>query len=101
RGAYYPTLSAFFGYNTRYADNDPLMRGFMEQLYLNDGIGYGLQLTVPIFNGFAVRNNVKRSKINLRNSEYLLEQAELDLESNVYQAYVDVQGSRKAYDAAV
>lgn len=101
RGAYYPTLSAFFGYNTRYADNDPLMRGFMEQLYLNDGIGYGLQLTVPIFNGFAVRNNVKRNKINLRNSEYLLEQAELDLESNVYQAYVDVQGSRKAYDAAV
>ncbi len=101
RGSYYPTLSAFFGYNTRYADNDPLERSFREQLYLNDGIGYGLQVNVPIFNGFRVRSNVKRNKINLRNSEYLLEQAELDLESNVYQAYVDVKGSRKAYDAAV
>ena len=101
RGAYYPTISGFFGYNTRYADNDPLERSFREQLYLNDGIGYGVQLNVPIFNGFSVRNNVKRNKINLKNTEYLLEQAELDLESNVYQAYVDAKGSRKAYDAAV
>ena len=101
QSGYFPTLSAFFGYNTRYADNDPLNRSFTEQLYLNDGIGYGLQLNVPIFNGFSVRSNVKRNKLNLKNSEYLLEQAELDLESNVYQAYVDVKGSKKAYDAAL
>ncbi len=100
KGSYYPTLSAFFGYNTRYADNDPLDREFVEQLYLNDGIGYGLQLNVPIFNGFAVRSNVKRNKINLRNTEYQLEQAQLDLESNVYQAYVDANGALKAYEAA-
>lgn len=100
RGAYYPTLSAFFGYDTRYADNDQLNRDFVEQLYLNDGIGYGLQLNVPIFNGFAVRSNVKRSKINLKSTQYQLEQAELDLESNVYQAYVDANGALKAYEAS-
>lgn len=100
RSNYYPTLSAFFGYNTRYADNDPLDRDFVEQLYLNDGIGYGLQLNVPIFNGFAVRSNVKRSKVQLKNTEYQLEQAQLDLESNVYQAYVDANGALKAYEAA-
>ncbi|AFL80364.1 outer membrane protein [Aequorivita sublithincola DSM 14238] len=100
QGNFYPTLSAFFGYNTRYADNDPLDRAFTEQLYLNDGIGYGLQLNVPIFNGFSVRSNVKRNKVNLKNTEYQLEQAELDLESNVYQAYVDANGALKAYEAA-
>ncbi|WP_310994226.1 TolC family protein [Aequorivita marina] len=100
RGNYYPSLSAFFGYNTRYADNDPLDRDFVEQLYLNDGIGYGLQLNVPIFNGFAVRSSVKRSKVQLKNTEYQLEQAQLDLESNVYQAYVDANGALKAYEAA-
>src|SRR5690554_2822675 len=62
RSSYYFTLSAFFGYNTRYADNDPLERDFVEQLYLNDGIGYGLQLNIPIFNGFAARSGVMRSK---------------------------------------
>lgn len=101
KSAYFPTLSAFFGYNTRYADNDPLNRSFTEQLYLNDGIGYGLQINVPIFNGFSVRSNVIRNRINLRNTEYELEQAELDLESNVYQAFVDAKGSLKAYEAAV
>lgn len=100
RGSYYPTLSAFFGYNTRYADNDPLQREFVEQLYLNDGFGYGLQLNVPILNGFAARSNVKRNKINLKNAEYQLEQAQLDLESNVFQAYVDANGALDAYKAA-
>ena len=74
---------------------------FFDQLSLNDGISYGVQLNVPIFNGMSVRNNVKRRKISLRNSEYQLEQAKLDLESNVYQAYVDAKGALKAYEAAV
>ena len=74
---------------------------FFDQLSLNDGISYGVQLNVPIFNGMSVRNNVKRRKISLKNSEYQLEQAKLDLESNVYQAYVDAKGALKAYEAAL
>ena len=77
---------------------DPLP--FTEQLYLNDGISYGVQLNVPIFNGFSTRNNVKRSKINAKRQEYFLDQAKLDLESNVYQAFVDAKGSLKSYEAA-
>lgn len=100
RGAYYPTLTGFFGYDTRYSDSDPLNRPFVDQLYLNDGIGYGVRLDVPILNGFATRASVKRSKINLQRSKYELEQAQLDLESNVYQAYTDAQGALKAYEAA-
>lgn len=73
---------------------------FFEQLYLNDGIGYGFQLNVPVFNGFQTRNQINRSKVNVKRATYNLEQAELDLESNVYQAYVDAQGTLKAYEAA-
>jgi len=101
RGAYYPTLSAFFGYNTRYADNDFLNRSFTDQLYQNDGLGYGLQLNVPILNGFSTRGSVNRGKINLERNRYQLEQAKLDLESNVYQAYVDAKGALKAYEASL
>ncbi|RMA65669.1 TolC family protein [Ulvibacter antarcticus] len=100
RGAYYPTLSASFGYGTNYTDKDFLERSFNQQLYENDGINYGLRLDIPILNGLAVRNNVKRNKINLISSQYQLEQAKLDLESNVYQAYLDAQGAAKAYEAA-
>jgi outer membrane protein len=85
--------------NTIIEELNPLPFG--EQLYLNDGISYGVSLNVPIFNGFSVRNNVKRSVINVKRNEYALEQAKLDLESNVYQAFVDAQGAGKAYEAAL
>lgn len=98
RSGYYPTLSAFFGYNTRYAESDPT--SFRRQLSINDGIGYGLQLNIPVFNGLAVRKQVRRAQIDLLRAENELEQAELDLESSVYQAYMDVRGAQKAYEAA-
>lgn len=100
RGAYLPTLNAYYNYNTRYSDNDPFNRGFINQIYENDGTSYGLQLSIPVLNGFGVRNQVKRNQINVLRAEYQLEQAELDLESNVYQAYVDARGALKAYEAA-
>ncbi|WP_299244009.1 TolC family protein [uncultured Aquimarina sp.] len=74
---------------------------FIKQLYTNDGISYGLSLNVPIFNGFSTRNAVKRSKINVKRTAFQLEQAELDLDSNVYQAYVDAKGSAEAYEASL
>ncbi len=136
KGAYLPTLNAFFNYNTR-ETNQPRITGstldpneptrqigvvegtqeivvapnsiptvgsplpFIDQLYRNDGINYGFQLNVPILNGFATRNQVKRNEINVKRAEYELEQAELDLESNVYQAYTDAKGAFEAYEAAL
>ena len=73
---------------------------FLDQAYENDGISYGVQLSIPVFNAFSVKANVKRSEISLERSKLQLQQASLDLESNVYQAFVDAQGSRKAYQAA-
>lgn len=98
RGAYYPTLRAFFGYNTTYSDSDP--RDFIDQLYLNDGVNYGLTLNVPILNGFGARNNVKRSKINIRRNQNLVDQAKLDLESTIYQAYTGARAAKESYEAA-
>lgn len=99
KGARWPTLSAFFGYSTRYSEQD-LVNSFQEQLYLNDGISYGLRLNIPVLNGFQTRNNIRRSKITADRAAINLEQAELDLESNVYQAHLDAQGALKAYEAA-
>lgn len=72
-----------------------------DQFDLNKGQSFGLQLTVPIFNGFATRNNVQRSQINIERSKLVKEQTELDLELNVYTAYTDVNGALNAYEAAI
>lgn len=105
RAQYLPTVSGFVSYNTRWASSqvDPFTGediNFIDQLYLFDGTAIGFQLNVPIFNRFSTRNNVKRSKINVENAKYLLEQAELDLESTVYQAYNDAKNAKKSYEAA-
>jgi len=73
---------------------------FADQLSDNDGFSLSFRMNVPIFNGFSTRNNVKRNVVNVKRNEYQLEQAELDLESNVYQAYVDADGAQKSYEAA-
>ncbi len=74
---------------------------FLNQLSLNDGVSYGLSLNIPILNGFSTKSNVMRSKVNLERSQYQLEQASLDVESTVYQAFIDAEGSLKSYDAAL
>ncbi|MFD0931730.1 TolC family protein [Psychroflexus salinarum] len=74
---------------------------FFDQLSRNDGYTYGVQLNVPIFNGFTTRNQIKRAEVAAKRAEFQLDQTELDLEANVYQAYVDAQGSAKAYEAAI
>ncbi|WP_297702867.1 TolC family protein [uncultured Eudoraea sp.] len=106
KGASYPTLSAFFNYNTRYSDQffDPItgqVIPFKDQLWINDGIAFGAQISVPVFNGWSTRNNIKRSQINVKKAELDLEQNKLDLETNINQAYVDVVNSSKAYEAAL
>ena len=74
--------------------------GFVEQLYLNDGVSYGISLNVPVFNGWSVKNQIKRGEINLRQLEFAKEQATLDLETAVYQAYTDAKAAKEAYAAA-
>ncbi|MBR9853651.1 MAG: TolC family protein [Algicola sp.] len=108
KGAYLPTLSGFFQYGTRYSDvtqipdgnGVPYTPNLTDQLWIFDGISYGAQLNVPIFNGWSTRNNVKRSKISLDKARLQLEQDKLDLENTIQQAYVDVGTFEKAYIAA-
>ncbi|MDF0707476.1 MAG: TolC family protein [Bacteroidota bacterium] len=108
KGGYLPTLSGFFQYGTRYSDvtqipdgnGVPYTPNFTDQLWIFDGISYGAQLNIPIFNGWSTRNNVMRSKISLEKAKLQLEQDKLALESTIQQAYVNVNTFEKAYVAA-
>lgn len=106
KGNYFPTVTAFMGYNARWASTqrNPFTGeqiSFIDQLWLFDGTAIGFQLNIPIFNRLNVRSNVQRNKINVERSRLQLEQVSLDLESNVYQAYNDATNSKKFYQAAV
>lgn len=135
KGAYQPTLSAFYNFNTRasYSDvikgtipntlNPTSQIGFVEgtnqsvlqnnfspvlgkadpvfdQFNDNKGQSFGFQLSVPIFNGFSVKNNVERNKVTLEKSKIDLEQKSLDLQRNVYTAFTDARAALNTYEAS-
>lgn len=72
-----------------------------EQFDNNKGHSFGVQLSIPILNGFSVRNNVERSKVALERSKIAFSQQELDLERNVYTAFTDAKGAMKAHESAI
>lgn len=73
----------------------------LDQFSDNKGHNFGLQLNVPIFNGFAVKNNVDRAKVALERAKIAMSQSELDLERTVYTAFTDANGAYNSYQSAV
>jgi outer membrane protein len=73
---------------------------FFNQFADNKGQSFGVQLSIPVFNGFAARNNVERSKVNLERSKIAVEQQDLDLQRNVFTAFADSKGALNAYESA-
>ena len=74
---------------------------FFDQFSRNKGHNFGVQLNIPILNGFSARNNVDRYKIALERAKTNEKQAILDLERNVYTAITNAKVALNAYDAAV
>ena len=74
---------------------------FFDQFNTNKGQSFGMQLSVPVFNGFSARNNVERSKVSLEQSKIAVEQQNLDLQRNVYTAFADAKGALNAYESSV
>ncbi|HAH54681.1 MAG TPA: transporter [Flavobacterium sp.] len=114
KGAFQPTLQGFYSINSRvsYADvpafdsfgnliGTKSPAPFMDQFRDNKGQNFGVQLSIPIFNGFSARNNVERSKVNLEKSKIAVEQEELTLQRNVYTAFTDAKGGLNAYQSAL
>ena len=94
-----PSVTSFYQWNTRisYQDNLP---SFDDQFDLNKGQAYGLALNIPIFQGKQIRNNVERSKVNLNRLKNQYEQEKLNLENSINQAYNDLTGAIKLYEAS-
>jgi len=114
RGAFQPTLKGFYNYNTRISYADIALRNssgsiigvqgappFFQQFNDNKGQSFGLQLNIPILNGFSIRNNVERSQVNFEKSKIALEQQNLDLKRTIYTAFTDAKGALKSHESAV
>ncbi|MFN0032293.1 MAG: TolC family protein [Flavobacteriales bacterium] len=83
-----------------YDDDDYTLKPFEKQFKDNINQSLFFSLTIPIFNGFATRTNVKRAELNREITALQLEQTKQALEQSVYRAHADVQAALASYQAS-
>ena len=71
------------GTKNGYITSDP----FGTQFSNNFGQGIGINISIPIFNGWQAKAAYQRSKINIKNVQYQQELDNQNLKQNIYQAY--------------
>jgi outer membrane protein len=101
RSAYYPQLFFSTGISSNYANTarDPLNNriGYFDQYGNNLSKSYSIGLSIPILNGFRVKNQINRAKLTLRENELVAQSTRTQLQQLTEQAYFNMTTSKDRY----
>jgi len=61
--------------------------GFSSQLSDNFGKSFGIAISVPIFNGYTLRTQYEKSKLNIESAQLQQELDNMNLKQDIFQAY--------------
>ncbi|MFT3737300.1 MAG: TolC family protein [Breznakibacter sp.] len=101
QGYLYPSLSIGAGWNTQASKIKGLYDWDFSNSLKNNANSYiGLNLSIPIFNGFQTRIGIKNSKLAVLDAEYALQSEKLALRKEIEQARADAMASQKKYAAS-
>ena len=100
KGVYSPSLYLYGGYNTSYYidfDNKALYDPFGTQFRNNRGGYVQVALSIPIFNGLSARSSKRRAANAYRSAQLEEVAVQRAVESEVSQAWQEMQGFGKQY----
>ena len=100
KGAYSPSLYLYGGYNTSYYidfDNKAAYDPFGTQFRNNRGGYVQVALSIPIFNGLSARSSKRRAQNAYRSAQLEEVAVQRAVESEVSQAWQEMQGFGKQY----
>lgn len=89
-----PVLSSALSYN------EYRTRPFSDQITENVNQSLFFSLSIPIFNGWSVRNGVRRSEVGIQQATLQLEQVEQGLQQSVERAHRDARNAIETLAAA-
>lgn len=72
---------------------------FKDQFNRNLGSNIGLNLSIPVFNGWSVNTNVEKSKIGVQSNKLNEKLTKNNLYRSISQSYVDFKSAYKRYEA--
>jgi outer membrane protein len=97
RGLLWPQLTLGSGISTNYSNLNS--GSYFSQFRNNYGTYVQFGLNVPIFTNLYRRNNVALAKLNLQNQQYIENSTRIALKQNIEQAYYNMAGAFKRYQA--
>lgn len=101
KAGYYPTLSFNAGLGSNYYKTSGFQAdNFGTQLKNNFNQYIGLSLSIPIFNRFVTRNNVRQARIAVENQRLTLENTRKTLYKEMQQAYYNAVAAQKQYQSS-
>jgi len=103
KGNQWPTLSLGANYNNQYFNvmsSDLPQLSFSDQLKSNSRYGVGLNLNIPIFNRFMVKNGIENAQLQIEDFRFQLESARNVLQKDIEQAYTNALAALNRYISA-
>lgn len=101
QSGYYPQLSFSAGMGTNYYRTSGFKAdSFSKQLDNNFSQYIGLSLSIPIFNRFSTRNQIRSAKLNRLNQQYKLDNTKKTLYKEIQQAYSNGINAYKKYESS-
>jgi len=115
QAGYLPVLNMNMGYSTNYFYSynlkeythpvtgepvQPKNASFSNQFRNNSGEYIGLNLSIPIFNRFSVRNQVRNARYNIENQQLALENIRKTLYKEIETAYLNAISAQEKYKAS-
>lgn len=102
RAGYYPKVDFRASLNTYYLNffHESHPDGFGAQWWNNKSEVVGLHLTVPVFDRFSTRNNIRKAKMAYTKSQLALEDLRQQLRKEMDQAYYNAVNAQSKYASA-
>jgi outer membrane protein len=103
KAGYLPTVNFNMGIGTNYFylyNKDFANGSFSNQVKNNRGEMIGLTLSIPVFNRFAVRNQVRNARFNIENQQLALENTKKSLYKEIETAYLNALAAQEKYKAS-
>lgn len=100
RSGYYPSLSLGAGISSGYYHSDQALNAsFGRQLQNNMQKSIYITLSIPLFNRFSTRNEIRTAKVQADNALLALEEEKKALYKDIEKAYTDAVSAYEKYES--
>ncbi len=92
----FPILSFNSAYNYSKTDNKKVINPFSPLFNQSNGLNYGLSATIPIFNRFNVKRQIKQAELDIQYQQLIFENQRSVINLDIITAYKNYELQKKA-----